>query len=107
MLPRNWEDTWHVSVGVQHRPTDRWLVQAGVAYDSSPVDAEDRTPDLPVDRQIRIAAGAEYELDQTTTLGASLVYVDLGDAEIEKTALRGEYDDNRYVFLGLYSKWNW
>lgn len=107
VLPRNWEDTWHISAGVQYRPANGWLLQTGVAYDSSPVDAEDRTPDLPVDRQIRLAAGAEYELNQTTTLGASLVYVDLGDAEINRSSLRGEYDNNRYVFLGLYSKWMW
>jgi long-chain fatty acid transport protein len=32
-----------------------------VAYDSSPVDDEDRTIDLPLDRQIRLGFGAEYE----------------------------------------------
>lgn len=39
--------------------------------------------------------------------GASLVYVDLGEAEIGRPALRGKYDENRYVFLGIYNKWNW
>jgi long-subunit fatty acid transport protein len=32
---------------VQCRPADPWLISAGIAYDSSMVDDEDRTPDLP------------------------------------------------------------
>ena len=60
VLPRNWKDTWHVSVGAQFRPTEEWMLQAGFAYDSSPVDAADRTPDLPVDEQLRFTVGAEY-----------------------------------------------
>ena len=55
----------------------------------------------------RFVSACEYELDQSTTLGASMVYTDLGDAKIEKAALRGEYDKNRYIMLGFYSKWKW
>ncbi len=107
VLPRNWEDTWHFAVGVQYRPIDRWLLQAGFAYDTSPVDSEDRTPDLPVDRQIRFAVGAEYAWSPTMTIGGSFTYVDLGDAEIDRAALKGDYDENSFLFFGLYSKWKW
>lgn len=107
VLPRNWEDTWHFAVGVQYRPIDRWLLQAGFAYDTSPVDSEDRTPDMPVDRQIRFALGAEYAWSPTMTIGGSFTYVDLGDAEIDRTFLKGDYDENSFLFFGLYSKWKW
>ena len=107
VLPRNWEDTWHFAVGVQYRTIDRWLLQAGFAYDTSPVDSEDRTPDLPVDRQIRFAVGAEYPFSPTMTIGGSFVYTDLGDAEIDRTFLKGDYDENSFLFFGLYSKWKW
>ena len=107
VIPRNWEDVWHFAVGVQYQATDHWLLQAGFSYDTSPVDAKDRTPDLPIDRQIRYAAGAEYALSETQTIGASFVFADLGDAEISRTSLSGEYDTNHFLFLGLYSKWRW
>ena len=66
-----------------------------------------RTADLQVNRQIRIGAGVEYDWNEAMTLGTSFVYVDLGDAEIESALFSGEYDTNRLLFFGLYSKWRW
>ncbi len=39
------------------------------------------------------------------TIGGSFVYADLGDAEIDRAALKGDYDENSFLFFGLYSKW--
>jgi len=50
-VDRNYKDTWHVTVGGQYRVADPWLLTAGVAYDSSMVDDDDRTPDLPLGEQ--------------------------------------------------------
>ena len=50
-VDRNYKDTWHVAVGGQYRVADPWLLTAGVAYDSSMVDDDDRTPDLPLGEQ--------------------------------------------------------
>jgi long-chain fatty acid transport protein len=57
-VPRNWKDTYHISGGIHYRPDEDWLLQAGIAFDTSPVDEDDRTPDMPIDRQIRYAIGA-------------------------------------------------
>ena len=46
-IPRNWDDTWTFAAGVHFRPVDKWLLQLGFAYDTSPVDSKDRTPDMP------------------------------------------------------------
>ena len=45
-VDRNYKDTWHVAFGAHYRVTDPWLLTAGLAYDSSMMDDEDRTPDL-------------------------------------------------------------
>ena len=50
-IDRNYKDTWHVAFGAQYRVADPWLLTAGVAYDSSMVDDEDRTPDLPMGKR--------------------------------------------------------
>jgi long-subunit fatty acid transport protein len=47
-VDRNYKDTWHVAVGGQQWVAEPWLLTAGVAYDSSMVDDDDRTPDLPL-----------------------------------------------------------
>jgi hypothetical protein len=42
------------------RSADNWLSQLGISINTSPIDSEDRTPDVPIDRQIRHAIGVEY-----------------------------------------------
>jgi len=53
------KDTWHVAIGAQYRVSDPWLLSAGFAYDSSPSDESNRSPDLPFDRNLRYAAGVQ------------------------------------------------
>jgi long-chain fatty acid transport protein len=104
---RKWDDTWRVALGAQYQLDDKWLLQGGVSYNSSPVDDEDRTSDLPIDEQYRICFGAEYKLSANLTIGGNRTYVDLGDARIESAEFSGEYDSNHLVMLGIFSKWTW
>ncbi len=91
---RNFHNTWHYALGTQYRFAPAWLLSVGVAYDESPVDNKDRTPDMPLDRQIRYATGLQYELNEDMTIGAAYTFIDTGSADIRQTAednpLRGE-----------------
>jgi long-chain fatty acid transport protein len=78
-----WED-WSTMdslfVNAHYKPVDDWLLQAGVTYDTSPVDAKDRTADMPIDRQIRFALGAQHQLSETMTVGGAVEYVETSGA---------------------------
>jgi long-chain fatty acid transport protein len=101
-IPTGWEDTYHFSGGVHYRPTQDWLLQAGITYDTSPVSASDRTAYLPMDRQVRYAVGAQYQWNERMTIGGAFEYIDLGDARIDDPdILVGEYEDNRILMLAL------
>ncbi|MHC4265999.1 MAG: OmpP1/FadL family transporter [Planctomycetota bacterium] len=104
-LPRRWSDTWHYSGGVHYRPNDKWLLRSGIAYDTNPVDATDRTADMPIDRQVRYAVGADYKWSETLTVGAAFVYADMGSAKINSSTLSGKYDDFDIYMLGVYANW--
>ena len=101
------EDTFHGAVGAHYRLNAPTLLQIGVAYDSSAVDDANRGPALPVDRQIRAAAGVQYDLTEHYRLGLAYEYVNLGSAPIETTrgplagTLQGEYDTNMLNVVGL------
>jgi long-chain fatty acid transport protein len=104
-LPKNWEDVWHYAFGVHYRPAEKWLYQAGIAYDTSPVSSTYRTADMPIDEQWRYAVGAKYEWSKTFTIGGALEYADLGAAKINSSTLKGDYDRNNMVLAAVYANW--
>ena len=104
-IPRDWHDTYKFAAGVHYKPDDQWLLQLGFAYDTSPVDSDDRTPDMPIDRQIRYSMGAQYKWSENISLGSQFVYADYGDAKIRNTFLRGDYENNDILFFAINLNW--
>ncbi len=107
-----YNDTWHFALGSQYRFADSWLWSVGFAYDTSPLDDfNNRTPDLPLDRQIRIGTGIQYDWNEDLTVGAAYEYADLGEAEIKQTGgplqgpLVGDYDTNVIHFFAVNLIW--
>jgi long-chain fatty acid transport protein len=107
----DYDDTWHFALGTQYRFADSWLWSVGVAYDTSPTDEDTRTPDLPLDRQIRIGTGIQYDWNQNVTVGAAYEYLDAGEAEIDQEGgplqgpLKGDYDTNAIHFFAVNLIW--
>jgi long-chain fatty acid transport protein len=104
-IPRDWHDTWKFAAGVHFRPVDKWLLQLGCSYDSSPVDSDDRTPDMPIDRQIRYATGVQYKWSDRLSLGGEFVYADYGKAKIDNDLLKGDYKRNDIFFFAINANW--
>jgi len=108
---RNFKDTWHVALGGQYQFLEYWRWSVGFAYDSSPVDDDDRTPDAPLDRQIRYATGLQYDWGENITLGAAYEYLDAGKAKIDQQGgplqgdLKGDYQSNEIHFINLNLIW--
>ena len=104
-LNKNWDDTYHSAIGLEYQLNDKWQLTTGIAYDTNPVDATDRTADMPVDRQVRYAAGARYTLSDTMQIGGYINYVDLGSAKIRTDFWGGEYTDNDLLQLSVFLNW--
>ncbi|MBW2408753.1 MAG: outer membrane protein transport protein [Deltaproteobacteria bacterium] len=104
-IPRNWDDTWKFAAGVHYRPVEKWLLQLGFSYDTSPVDSDDRTPDMPIDRQIRYATGVQYKWSDRLSTGAQFVYADYGKSKIDNNLLKGDYKQNDIFFFALNANW--
>jgi long-chain fatty acid transport protein len=104
---RNYQDTWHAALGAQYRVADPWLLSAGIAYDSSMVEDEDRTPDLPVGEAWRFGAGARYDWSQRLTLGLAYTLMWMGDLDMTLDrgplagSVSGQYDDAAIHFVNF------
>jgi long-chain fatty acid transport protein len=109
-VDRNYKDTWHAGIGAQYRASEPWLLSAGFSYDSSVVDDEDRTPDLPLGESYRLGLGAQYDWSEAFTLGFGYELVWLGDLDMDRERGRagrisGEYEDAALHFFNVSGTW--
>lgn len=108
----HYDDTFQVAVGAQYRIAEPWLLMAGFAYDSSPVDRANRSVALPLDQQFRWALGAQYSWSEKLTLGLAYEYIYAGDASVNQSrdadlggTLVGDYSPNRIQVANVNVIW--
>ncbi|MGB5750397.1 MAG: outer membrane protein transport protein [Desulfobacterales bacterium] len=110
-IDRNYKDTWHVAVGAQYRVAEPWLLTAGVAYDSSMVDDEDRTPDLPLGEMWRFGLGARCDWSKKLALGVGYTFLWSGDLDMDVNRgplagrVSGTYENTSMNFINFYLNW--
>jgi long-chain fatty acid transport protein len=107
----HFSDTWHTAIGGQYRIGERCLWSVGFAYDSSPVSEANRTPALPLDRQLRYGTGIQYILNDNITVGAANEITDGGKAPYNAMRgplagrLQGGFPNNLLDFLAANLSW--
>ena len=109
----HWKDTFRFSLGAVYAP-GAWTLRAGAAYDQSPVpDAAHRTPRVPDDDRIWLAAGVGYRFTDRISIDTGYAHLFVRDADIRKTAtgedrlrgaLVGSYDSSVDI-VGLQVMW--
>jgi long-chain fatty acid transport protein len=108
---RNYDDTWHVAAGAQYQISEPWLLSFGVAYDSSLVDDDDRTPDLPLGESWRFGTGVFYKWKENIDFGAAYEFLWGGDLpiDVERGPLAGrvsgDFADTYMHFINLALNW--
>jgi long-chain fatty acid transport protein len=100
---RDWKDTWHVGGALKYDFGVNHIVGMGISYDSSPVSNHDRTADLPLDEQFRVAAAYGKNNPIGLAYSFSTSYVYFGEGKMDQTAqgqrFKGEFDTNYLVFV--------
>jgi long-chain fatty acid transport protein len=107
----DYNDTWGVAVGLQYALTPAWLWSIGTAYDTSPMTKSQRSPNLPLDRQIRVGTGIQYSFNQNVTAGLAYEYMNGGDASFDvhrgplAGRVEGDYKTNDVHFFNATLIW--
>ncbi len=104
-LTTDWRDTYHVAWGAEYKLDRYWTLTGGVAYDTNPVSDRNRNAQLPVDKQIRYAVGAQYAISDALTVGGYVNYMDLGSAQITAERFGGDFDYNNATQLIANVNW--
>jgi len=97
-LDNNYDDSWHAALGTQFKASESLLLSLGVAYDSSIVDDDDRTLDLPLGDSWRFGSGAHYKFRDNLDISLAYELWWLGDLPVDVDdgpltgRVSGEYD---------------
>ena len=104
---RGYKDTWHGALGAQYRLSDPWLLSAGVAYDSSMLDDDQRGPSLPVGDTWRFGLGGQYAYNAKITVSGAYELAWQGNLPMNVSrgpvagTVSGEYKDVAIHFVGM------
>lgn len=89
-IPKEWEDTTTVRIGVTHRLDEDWTLMAGVAKDPTPIPEETVEFSLPDSDGTLYALGAKYKVDDSWKVGAGYLLSRKADREVSGSkSLRG------------------
>jgi len=104
-------DTWGLAIGLRHRLDRRWTLATGLAYDRSPSPSGRMPIYFPVAEQWRVAAGADYQMNERLLLRLALSVVNQGDIRVGQDSypmplpgippLSGTIKGSRIGVLGL------
>ncbi|EBU7462350.1 fatty acid transporter [Salmonella enterica subsp. enterica serovar Typhimurium] len=87
------KDTWHTALGVQYRPDEKWRLNAGVAFDSTPYKSQsDVAISLPTGDEWRFATGAQYQVTAASNIGFALEYLHMQSSKVQSDVFGGEYN---------------
>lgn len=107
----HFHDTWHYALGFSYKISNRYKWTAGIAYDSSPVSAQDRTIALPLDRQWRYATGFQWQYCPEVNLGFAYELMEAGSAPLDQSRgiltgrLAGDFSHNYVQFINVTASW--
>jgi len=110
-LDRDWDDTWGVALAYASLFDPEvngfgWSV--GLGYESSPVEDDVRTIDLPMDETWKLSASLLRSRAQGFDWSLALTAHLVGEAEVDQTAqgvrFAGDFDKYFIVFLGATAR---
>jgi long-chain fatty acid transport protein len=89
------KDTWNAALGAEWKAAPAWLVTAGIAYDSSPVEDEDRKLQMPMGEMWRFGAGGEWKVSEPVQIGFAYQFGLMGDLLVDQSREFGNQDLRR------------
>jgi long-chain fatty acid transport protein len=77
--PLEFDDSWRVGLGANYQATDMLKLRLGVAYDTTPVKDEFRTPRLPDEDRIWLAGGVQWAFSKQAAIDVGGAYLLIDD----------------------------
>lgn len=82
---QSWRNTAMVSLGLNYRPADNWLLRTGIAFDQTPTRNKYRTARIPDQNRYWLAGGADYNWCDQVVFKLAYTHLFLPKAKINNT----------------------
>jgi len=108
-LAFRWDDTWRFGVGANYKANQQAKFRFGLAYDQTPTNDATRTPRLPDQDRIWLAAGVQYRVSKAGVLEFGYAHEFVRDASVNVAvpgvpgALVGKFDNKADIISVQYS----
>jgi long-chain fatty acid transport protein len=99
-LPLNYKDGYTYSIGAEYDWSPNLTLRAGVNYEQSPIDFENRSVRLPDADRINLSVGASYQWNEKLTLHFAYSHLFVDRAPILSGPGR-DYNTANVVFAGV------
>ncbi|HWT31395.1 MAG TPA: outer membrane protein transport protein [Propylenella sp.] len=81
-LPFEWNDGWFFSLGGEFDVTDRVALRAGIGYELSPLDDENRSYRLPDNDRLWLSAGASFKATDRLSFDLGYSFITAEDSDL-------------------------
>jgi long-chain fatty acid transport protein len=79
-VPLQFRDTWRAGLGFNYRFDESWMLRLGTAYDKAPVEDAYRTPRLPDNDRVWVAAGFQWSITKKALVDVGYAHLFIKDA---------------------------
>jgi long-chain fatty acid transport protein len=110
-IPKDWEDSNTIRLGLTHRLDDRWTLMAGFAIDESPAPKRTIGYELPESDGKIYSIGARYRVDDQWELAGGVLYTKRDELRIRASddndlGLVGEFDGAGALLVTLGARYD-
>lgn len=94
---REWQDSYIINFGLEHKTTEALTLRAGAYYDTTPVKDGYMTPESPDANSLGLTLGASYKIGESFGVDAAFLYLSKEQREneipdgVDTGALNGVY----------------
>ena len=88
-VPFQYRDGWYFAIGGEYQWTPQLTLRAGIAFESSPVTDQVRTPVVPDADRLHVTGGLSYAVNPLLTLDLAYTHIFVDEAPIDISATSG------------------
>src|SRR5260221_2032732 len=106
-----YQDTFHLAIGTQYKPSRPLTLSAGFAFDNSMVNDTSRSVSAPLGDQYRFGAGVQYAVSEALTAGFAYEFQWQGDLSMQqgtgpvRGTVAGEFSNVNINFFSINLIW--